>query len=250
MLIRLAGLTVEVKTRYAYTEEYCLPYLAPEGAVADFTIEVSDADMAYEAARDADNLREIASSPTAPTRPAAPPEILENAALYRKLCHAALDRDILLVHGSALALDGVGYLFTAPSGTGKSTHTSLWRRTFGDRVVMVNDDKPLLCLTDAGVTVSGTPWAGKHHLSTPGDYPLEAICFLERGAENDIVPLARGEAYARMLAQTYRPQDPALLMKTLALLDRIMTQLKFYRLTCNISPEAAITACRGMGGTL
>ncbi len=236
MLIHLAGMTVDVKMRYRYTAELCRPYMAPEGATADFSIAVDDDDLAYEASKNVE-------AGVRATR-----DLLENAALYRKLCHAALDRDVLLFHGSALTLDGNGYLFTAPSGTGKSTHAALWRAVWGDRVLMVNDDKPLLRVTDTGVLVSGTPWDGKHHLSAPGDYPLRAICLLERGEENRIYPMTSQEIYPALLGQTYRPEDPLLMMKTLALLDRAMQHLKFYKMICTISPEAARVAYRGMGG--
>ncbi len=247
MLIRLAGMTVDIKPRYRYAAELCRPYAAPEGTVADFAVEASDEDLAYEAGRDAVAVREAEASPVAPHRTQASPAVLESAALYRKICHAALAYDVFLFHGSALTLDGIGYLFTAPSGTGKSTHTSLWRECYGDRVTMVNDDKPLLRVTADRVTVSGTPWDGKHHISTPGEFPLRAICFLERGEENVLKPLTNEEAYPYLLGQTYRPADPALLMATLSLLDRAMKMLKFYRLTCNMSTEAAEIASRGMG---
>ncbi len=246
MLIKLAGMTVDVDARYRYTQEICRPYLAPADAVADFAVRAEEEDLAYEAARDAVAVREAEESPVAPARTAATPAILESAALYRKICHAALDYDVFLFHGSAIALDGVGYLFSAPSGTGKSTHTALWRQVFGDRVITVNDDKPLLRVTDSGVTVSGTPWDGKHHLSTPGEYPLSAICFLVRGETNHIREMTISEAYPHLLGQTYRPSDPSLLIRTLELVDRAAAEIKFYELTCNISPEAAEVARRGM----
>ena len=78
-------------------------------------------------------------------------------------------------------MDGQAVLFTAKSGTGKSTHTKLWRDLFGERAVMVNDDKPLLRILKDGVLVCGTPWDGKHRLSTNCALPLKAICILERG---------------------------------------------------------------------
>ena len=73
---------------------------------------------------------------------------VEWIAIYRRLSDYVLQKDVLLFHSSALALDGQVYLFAAPSGTGKSTHARLWRETFGDRVVMVNDDKPLLKIAE------------------------------------------------------------------------------------------------------
>ncbi len=234
MLIQLAGMVVDIHARHPYTYDTCAAYLAPPGSVADFTVAVTDADIAVE--------REKC--------PDAPAFLLENTAIYRALCRAALGRDILLIHGSALTMDGRGYLFAAPSGTGKSTHAALWRQVFGDRVQMVNDDKPLLRIGEDAVTVCGTPWDGKHRLSTPGDFPLSAICFLERGETNEIREATYAEIYPRLLGQTNRPSDPGDMLKTLALLDRMAKHIKFYILKCNISSEAAEVACRGMGGNL
>ncbi len=232
MLIRLGHLTVDIQPKHQYLVGLCRPYAAPADAVPDFSVAVSDEEIRREAACD----------------PHATDDVREAAAVYRKLCRTALAYDTFLFHGSAVALDGVAYLFTAPSGTGKSTHTALWKRVFGDRAVIVNDDKPLLHVTSEGVTVCGTPWDGKHRRSTPGVFPLKAICILERGAENKVEPLAAKEAYPLLLGQTNRPANPAYMQTTLTLLDRAMEKLKFYKLTCNMSPDAARVACEGMGG--
>ncbi len=250
MRIRIADVVADIQMRYRYTAALCERYRVSEDTPTDFTVAVGDDDLAYESVRDAQSVREMEASPVAPHRAEATPALLESAALYRKLCHLVLDRDMFLLHGSALSLDGVGYLFTAPSGTGKSTHTALWREAFGERVVMVNDDKPLVCVREDGVFAAGTPWDGKHHLSSPVTVPLAAVCFLVRGEENHIRALTRREAYAQLLAQVYRPDDPALMMKTLQLVDRAAAHIRFYELTCNMTPEAAYVACRGMGGTV
>lgn len=173
-------------------------------------------------------------------------EYWESLAVYRKIAEHMLDFDTVLFHGSALAMDGVGYLFTAKSGTGKSTHTRLWRQAFGDRVVMVNDDKPLLKITDSGVFVCGTPWDGVHRLSSNVILPLKAICLLERGPRNSIVPICAKEALPMLLQQSYRSPNPARMLKLMELMNRLTQQLEFYRLTCNMEPEAALTAWNGL----
>ena len=109
----------------------------------------------------------------------------------------------------------------------------------GDRAVMVNDDKPLIRISDSGAVIYGTPWDGKHRLSSNIAAPLRAICLLERGEENQIEPITARKAYPMLLQQVYRPADPAALAKTLALLDRLAVSVKLYRLGCNREPEAA-----------
>ena len=150
------------------------------------------------------------------------------------------------MHGSVIAVDGRGYLFTAKSGTGKSTHTRLWRELLGDRAVMVNDDKPLIKVCDSGVTVYGTPYNGKHRLGNNIAVPLRCICILERAKENHIKQIDRSQAYYMLLQQSYRPSDTAVLAKTLALIDEMSDKVRFYRLGCNMDISAAQLAFNTM----
>ena len=174
------------------------------------------------------------------------PGYLETLAVYRKLVQALLRYDVLLFHGSCVAADGEGYLFIAPSGTGKSTHTRLWRELLGERAVMVNDDKPLLHVSDAGVTVYGTPWDGKHRLSRNIAVPLRAVCVLERAAENRIAAISPVEAFPFLVRQSYRYESEADERRALALLERLTQHVGLYRLGCDQTPAAAELAWRAM----
>ena len=173
---------------------------------------------------------------------------LETLAVYRQMAEQMCAYDIILLHGSCIALDGEGYLFTAPSGTGKSTHTRLWREHFGDRVFMVNDDKPLIRIRGGEVTAFGTPWDGKHHLSTNTSVPLKAVCLLERASENRVESMAFSAAFPTLLQQTYRSKDPTRLRHTMDLIGQMAAHVGVYRLGCNMDPDAAVVASRGMGG--
>ena len=239
---RMAERVVEVVSIYPKVHDYCRDYSA-EGEPADFTAEVSQADIDYERERSArEDIcegREITDYPD---------DYLEELAVYRRIAEKMPYYDTVLFHGSVIAVDGQGFLFTAKSGTGKSTHTGLWRECFGERAVMVNDDKPLLRITDSGVTAFGTPYNGKHRLGCNMSVPLKALCILTRGTENSIVPVTRSEAYSMMLQQVYRPSDPAGMAKTLALVDRLAENTGLYRLACNMDKEAAIVAYNGMKG--
>ncbi len=168
---------------------------------------------------------------------------LETLAVYRKICEKMVEYDTILMHGSVVAVDDQAYLFTAKSGTGKSTHTRLWREVFGERAVMVNDDKPLLKLTEDGVLACGTPWDGKHRLSTNVCLPLKAVCILERGEENEIHPISAQEALPMVFQQTYRPKN---LGKYLEIIDKLTQRVAFYRLKCNQTAEAAKIAYEAM----
>ncbi len=174
---------------------------------------------------------------------------LETLAVYRKIAEVMPGWDTLLIHGSAVCADGAGYLFTAKSGTGKSTHAGLWRKLLQERVQMINDDKPLLHIGKDAVTVYGTPWNGKHHLGGNISAPLKSICFLEQAADNHIVKLAKAEAYPLLLQQVYRPAEREMLMKTLQLLDILQDSVSFYRLSCNMDLSAAELSYSVMSGS-
>lgn len=256
--IQLAENRILVDALFDSTKEFCKEYLCGEvvggNAVAeageyrkskpDITVAITPQDIEYEKQKSA----EEDAAMGIPTRPFKN-EYLETLAVYRKICDRMPARDTFLFHCSAVAVDGKAYLFTAPSGTGKSTHTRLWREVFGDRAVMINDDKPLLRVTSDSVLVYGTPWDGKHRLSTNTVAPVAGICLLERGEENHVERIAKEKAFPRLLQQTYRPQSPVALMKTMALLDAVASNVPLYRLRCNMEPGAARVAYDMMSGS-
>lgn len=164
-------------------------------------------------------------------------EYLESLAFYRKICESLLDKNILLFHCSAIEMDGNAYLFTAPSGTGKSTHVRLWKEYFKERVTVINDDKPLLSVGEKKIRVFGTPYGGKHGLQTNTSAPVAAIIVLHQSSRNQVTMINSQEAYPVLMNQTYRKNDPAGMIKTMDLVKRL-TELPVYSLGCNISTEA------------
>ena len=240
--IDIAGQVVEIHPRFSYIEKMCVGYITQKDA--DIIIEISPEDIA------AERIKADAHSRLRGECGSFSDAYLETLAVYRKIAEAMLDRDTLLFHGSALALDGEGYIFAAVSGTGKSTHARLWREKFGDRVTMINDDKPLLRLTSEGVFVCGAPWDGKHRLSSSIQIPLKALCILERDAYNHVEPVSTKEALPYILNQSYRPPEPQKLAKVLKIIDIITKTAALYKLGCNMEPEAAEISCAGMGGKI
>ena len=173
---------------------------------------------------------------------------LENIALHTLIAEQMLAFDTLLMHGSAVALDGEAFLFTAESGVGKSTHTRLWREVFGDRAFALNDDKPLLSVRDSGVFACGTPWCGKHGLNRNAVLPLRAVAWLTRGKTNAIRPLSPAEAIPTLFSQCFRSETEAGMERVLALEDAILRRVPFFKLACTISRDAVRVAYEGMTG--
>ena len=196
--IALAGQVIGVSALYEQTRTFCKNYLTD--APASFEVAVTPADIAFEREK---NDREAAVEGHAPGNFS--DEYLETLALYRKIVERLLEWDTLLFHGSCISVDSKAYLFTAKSGTGKSTHTQLWKKRFGERAVFINDDKPLLKISAQGVTVYGTPWDGKHHRSTNTSCPLKAVCILTRNTENSIQRIDKKAALPMLCQQSYRP---------------------------------------------
>ena len=238
-IYEFAGQVVEISSLFDGIHTLCQDYASEKAP--DFRISTTEADIAFEQEK-SDREAEIEGI----RKQKFSDEYLETLAVYRKIAGEMLSRSTLLMHGSTIAVDGEGYLFTAKSGTGKSTHTRFWRDTFGDRAMMVNDDKPLLRITPQETRVYGTPWDGKHHLSTNTSVPLTAICILERGEQNEITRIEPGSVLPMLLQQCHRPRDPRSLAQVLMLLDTMTKNVRFYRLRCNLDPDAARVAFEGM----
>ena len=228
---RIADVSFEMSCKGAYTQNLCKDYEIEDCADTAFKIEVSQEEITREGMNSEEKFNDM---------------YLESLALYRKLCEKMLDYDNFLFHCSAVEVDGKAYLFAASSGTGKSTHTRLWREYFGNRAVMINDDKPLLQVREDAVYVCGTPWCGKHNLSTNKKSPIQGVCILLRGEENKIEKISPLEAYPDLYKQTYRPKDRERMIKTLSLLKQVTERIPMYKLHCTISEEAAIVAWNAM----
>ena len=237
--MNIAGHTALVHSLFDSTRDYCKNYLTEDEP--EFTITVTKEDLAFE---QAELLAEAKAEGMKPRKFTDP--FLDRAAIQRAFADWLFDRDILLCHGSTVAVDGRAYLFTAKCGTGKSTHTRFWREVFGDRAVMVNDDKPFLRITENGVLACGSPWNGKHGLGSNITVPLKAICILERGEENKIQPLSPKEALFMLLQQSNRPRNPQHMIPYMDLLDKLSNGVSFYRLACNMTPQAAVVAYEAM----
>lgn len=152
----------------------------------------------------------------------------------------------ILLHSSCIVVDGMAYAFSADSGTGKSTHTQLWLKYFGDRAHMLNDDKPAIRLIDGKVYACGTPWSGKYDYSSPEIAELAGICFLERSEENWIRKADTGKAVFNIFSQTVRKLNADRMDMLFDVLEQIFAKVPLYEFGCNISREAVLTSYNAM----
>ena len=230
MVIRIAGVTIDVKNKYTYFDDFAKEFQFD--GKPDFTVEVSDEYMKKVIARN----------------PEHSDGYLESLEIYRIICRKLLDYDAMLMHCAAVCVDGEAYLFTALSGTGKTTHINLWREKFGDRFLVINGDKPILRIRDGRFFVCGTPWRGKENYGHNVVAPIKAICILERGEKNEIRKIPPHEAISTVLTQTLRTEDMSEMEKTLRLTDKLLKSVPFYVLRCNMEKEAAEVSYNGMQG--
>lgn len=150
-----------------------------------------------------------------------------------------INHEGLVIHSSSIAFDGKGILFTAPSGTGKSTHVRLWRETFGNDVTVVNDDTPAVRFTDGIPMLFGTPWSGSPGIYTNTHVPLKAIVELERSDENRIRKLRPLEALPVLMSRSLLPYyDEKMMDVACGLVERLLEQAEVYKLGCRPDKDA------------
>lgn len=221
---KIADIVFSVDCVYDYTKWLCRDYEYDGNEQDAFRLKVEQADILNEKKKLADF----------------PDFFVESVFVYRKLCEYALNNaNGLIFHCSAVMVDDGAYLFTAPSGTGKSTHTRLWREMLGDKAVMINDDKPIIRLIDGEFYVYGTPWMGKHNLGANVRAKLKAICKIRQEKENVIEKIRPQQMLVMILNQTLRPEKLENMDKLLGLIEKMLSKTKLYSLGCNISREAA-----------
>ena len=229
---KIAGLVVEMQPNFELLIERSKNYITDTSALADIKICVREDDV----------------SEMQKLNPHLSLEECEYLLFGHDFYSKLPDFDAVLLHSSCVAVDGYAYLFSAPCGTGKSTHTTLWKKHFGDRLTFVNDDKPALRIIDGKVYACGTPFSGKTSLNTDVCVPVKGICILSRDTYNHIHKMEASQAIPKIMNQTFRPQNRLQMLKVLEILDTILSNVGVYSLHCNMEDDAVITSYNGMNG--
>jgi hypothetical protein len=232
MLLLIAGIKVKIEPKGEILRENIIPYQI-SGDKADISVFMTDENIADAKVKY--------------------PELTEAECEYLGLGAAFYDAFIgfggLMLHASALEYEGKAYLFSAPSGTGKSTHTELWQKRFGaDKVRYINDDKPAIRSIDGVYHACGTPFSGKNNISANISVPIAGIAFIERASENSIIKLLHEEAVPLMIANAMQPRTPDFTPLYLSAIDGIVKNVNIYKLFCNMDISAADVAYSKMRG--
>lgn len=227
MLCRIADFNFEINNKYFILPIHCKDYIIDDNNDIDYTIDLSDEQIESEV--DVEGEHTVA--------------YLESIAAYRQIGEWLPLKNAFVLHAVTVDVGGVGVAFAARSGTGKSTHMMLWQKHLGDKMLVVNGDKPIVRFFDENkIYAYGNPWNGKEHLGCNMRTELKHICFIERAEKNETEPLSKGEALDLILNQVYMPNNQAAAFNTFLLIDKLLSYCTLWRIKCNMDISAAETA--------
>ena len=220
---KIVSKILRVNAFHKSTKLYCGDFLTDEEP--DYTITMTEEDLKNESSNSSDGHVYVNE---------------EISALYRKIADLLVEDNIIVFHSSAISVDNNGFLITARSGVGKSTHAKLLKEYIGDGFKYINDDKPLLAVTNQGVTIYSSPWNGKERRGNNINAPLKAIIFLNRSETNSFRKIDnKEEIYIRMLSQIYLPKEKSKREKALQVADLLLKKVDFYEINVNKDLESA-----------
>ncbi len=222
--IEIANTVFEINAFNESTKRYCGDFLSDKES--DYVIDMTKDDL--------ENEKHISEDGKVYANE-------EISALYRKIANIFIEKDIMIAHGSSFKVDNCGFLVTARSGVGKSTHVNLLRELLGNEFSYINDDKPLLEVNDNNCMLYSSPWNGKERRGNNTYAPLKAIIFLNRGTSNTYRKIENNsDIYFRLMTQVYLPLDKSKREKALTLIDILLKRINFYEINVNTDISSAV----------
>ncbi|MBQ4155372.1 MAG: hypothetical protein IJD90_01045 [Clostridia bacterium] len=231
--IKLAGFIIEIRNRYDFVKKQCVDYVVDDNEKALFSVEATDLDIENEQNSTEYNFDK---------------GYLESVCIYRNIAYELPKHDAFLFHAAVVEVDNNGYAFTAKSGVGKSTHIKLWKELLGDKLTIVNGDKPIIREIDGKIYAFGTPWCGKEGYNVNTSVELKAICFVNRGEVDEIVPFDKSKAVSKIVHQIIVPKSSDDIVKVLEMLDSFIKKLDIWKLKCTMNISAAKVSFNAMKG--
>lgn len=223
---KIADVVVEMQQQFDETAYWYAPYLYDGEEEPEFSINVNDEEINY-----------LVTEGVGIT-----PSIAENMVLGNKFNRRLMKFYGSYIHSSAMVFDGKAYLFSAPSQTGKSTHTKKWLNRFGDRVKIINDDKPSFRFINGKCIVYGTPFAGGTDVQLNTSAELGALVFIERAEENSLEKLPTSRAVSLLISQSPGRANERIGDRQLEMFSMLLSKYPAYLLRCNMDDSAVDTA--------
>ena len=146
--------------------------------------------------------------------------------------NALLAYNRCVFHGTAFLWHGKAWLFSAPSGTGKTTQFRRWRKLYRDEVKIINGDKPILEFKeDHTIVVHPSPWKGKERWGSMLKAPLGGIIYLEQGKENKIERMAPQDAVIPLYKQfSFLPEKEEYIHAVCRMEDTLLRNIPVWKL--------------------
>ncbi len=223
----LADLVIQIKHKYGYIRKHGKDYIYEGDRPVDIYIEITQEDI--------ENERKMADGNFFDN-------YLEYICAYRKIANEIIKFDAFVMHGTVISVEDRGIIFTALSGTGKTTHMLYWQELLGDKLTVINGDKPIIRFFDGVPYAFGTPWAGKESFHTNARVELKDICLIERADINEVVPLTGFQVVSVFVKQIYKPSNPDLINKTFDLANNLLSNCNLRKIRCIKDISAAKTA--------
>ncbi len=233
-IIKIADLKIAIKNNYDYIFNQCVEYICSDKDY-DFSVSVTNEEILEEQKIGGFDFND---------------GYLESICLYRNIAKELPKYNAFVMHGAAVEFEGKAYCFTAKSGTGKTTHINLWKDLLGEKISIINGDKPIIRYINGEFIVFGTPWCGKENFGNNISAPLAGICFLEQAPDNCISAYSHHESLNSLLPQIFLSSDINVINATIGLVDGIIKNIPMWHLKCNMSIEAAILSHKTMCGKI
>ena len=229
LIVRFADLNIKIHTNYDYMYKLCKDYIVDTDEY-DFEV-YPEEDYKYLVE---DDLKYSEG-------------YYESFSIYKEIGKKLPLYNAFIMHGAVITYQDKALMFTAKSGTGKSTHIKLWKMYFKNDVDIINGDKPIVRVFEDGIKVYGTPYSGKEFWHKNRSSFLHSICIVQRSNENIIQKISSEAAMIPLLRQVFVSTDcEESAGKTLELFNQLITSIPIYVLQCDISQEAVETAYKGM----
>ena len=228
MICKLADFIVEFKNPSPAVEKFFSNYIS--NATPQVSFEITEDEIEYETQLAKKKYTRFNS---------------ELTAMLRKFSRWTLDSNAFLLHSALIDVDGIGVAFAAKSGTGKTTHLRLWQQLLGNRVIVVNGDKPIIRFFEEEQYPIGygTPWNGKEGYGINGKTAIKHFCFIERSETNSCEKIEISQMLNSFFDQIYLPKsEPIVISKMLSFANEFFKNITVWKIKCNMDISAAKVA--------
>jgi len=174
---------------------------------------------------------------------------IESLVIHSQLAEILSNHNCFIFHGSSIYIDNFdnGYIFTAKSGVGKSTHVKILKQLYDD-IHYVNDDKPFISYENDEFYIYGSPFDGKERKSNNVKVKLRGLFVLSRSKSNIVCVEKRSNVIKTIFEQTHISENILGKENITKLVVKMIKDIPIYRLCVNMDLDAGKTSYEIMSG--